>query len=407
MSGEPDKFMKETYLLREMPFAKKSPSSQLKFWVNREEELKYWKISIEKVVRSGQNQLQYIIGDYGMGKTMSLYKILDEFKLSNDVLCTYFNLKSESKYQGGLDFMLRLFASIDLARIVKGRPLDDVKKSLDKIPSSSMFEEPRRILGLIFWNPLSMNESFDSNPQSPIRVGKGVAADFLRGTKLSVREKKSLGIRNDINDLEIAKYYLAALLIFAKSLGHKAMVILVDEFEYLFQIVRKSEQSKYLALFRSIYDLPDEVNIHQELLTPLMVFFAVSQDGYNDLQNLEDRSQAGVPSPIAALRRRTSKPTVLVGLDEKNTESLIELRLRLNRVTNEIEENPLIPFDPDFVTFIHKSAQGVPAEIIDRCDHIMDIGVAKKVKRLNAEFARKALEESGFLDKSNLTQNKS
>lgn len=402
MSEGPDKFMKETYLLEEMPFARKSPRFQLKFWVNREEELKYWKSSVEKVARSGQNQFQYIVGDYGMGKTMSLFKILDEFNLRSDVLSTYFTLKSESKNQGGLDFMLRLIASIDLERVVKGKTAADVKKSLDKIPSSGMFEEPRKILGSIFWNPL-----LNFEPQSPVRVGKGVVADFLRGAKIPLREKKSLGIRNDINNLEIAKYYLAALLILAKSLGHKAMVILVDEFEYLFQIVRKSEQPKYLALFRSIYDLPDEVNIPQELLTPLMVFFAVSQDGYSDLQNLEDRSQAGIRSPIAALRRRMSKPKVLVGLDEENTERLIELRLRYNRVANKIEDSSLIPFDPDFVAFIYKSAQGVPAEIIDRCDHIMDIGLARKVKRLDAKFARIALEERGFLDKSNLTQNKS
>lgn len=394
MTENADEFMKKNYYLKTQPFAVGYARYNLEFWTNREKELEEWKTAIQKVIKSGQNRFQFIVGDYGMGKTISLMKIQGDFEKSTKVISVLFNLKTENKRIGSIDFIFKIFENFDYKKLVRRTTTSRVKEALDSIPSDGNFREPKSVLFSIFLNQTLTQKGSDEEFEEISDIGEGPALDFLRGLKISAKQKRQIGVKREIDSLDVAKHYLASLLIFMRFLGYPALIILVDEFEYLFQMVRKPDQAKYFALFRSLYDLPDEVNIPPNSMASLVMFMTVSQEGFNYLQTLEERSRVEGPTPLSAMNRRTSEPTLLLGFDKKNVETLIELRLKFNRVDQKFEKNPLIPFDQSFVNFVHLLSKGAPNMIIKICDHVLDEGIKQKVKLLNEEFAKLAIEKS-------------
>jgi gentisate 1,2-dioxygenase len=46
--------------------------------------------------------------------------------------------------------------------------------------------------------------------------------------------------------------------------------------------------------------------------------------------------------------------------------------------------------------YVNKLTGGKPSEIIERCDHTLDLGLERKVPRLTAKFAKEVFKERGF-----------
>ncbi len=113
------------------------------------------------------------------------------------------------------------------------------------------------------------------------------------------------------------------------------------------------------------------------------------------MQDLEKR-EASIGGPIQPLMRRVQSKLPLEALSKQNTERLIEKRLSLNRIEGELAEEPLIPFTNDFVEYVYKLTRGRPSDIIVRCDHVLDAGLAARVQRLTGSFAKQVFEERGF-----------
>ena len=180
-----------------------------------------------------------------------------------------------------------------------------------------------------------------------------------------------------------------------RTLGYKSLLLSIDEFEYLFSLVSKSQYSIYLALLRGLYDFPIGLDITSDKLANMVLFIGISEDGWIKLKDLEKReiSQGG---PIVPLLERVDKTTKLENFDEKKTEELIIKVLSYNRVTKEFEENPLIPFTKDFVSYIYEETKGVPRFIKVRCAQVLDAGLADRVPLLTREYAQKVLKERGF-----------
>lgn len=394
---ESNKFMENNYFLTSPPFIKKGSRETVgELWVDRETELATWKNSVENAIVGHQNRLQYIVGDYGMGKTASLFKIMDEYSENRRIYSVYFTLKSEGKEQGGIDFIFRLFQNFDFEKLIENRKKAEINAALSKIPSNSRFSDARQLFSFLFRSRTQTSLLSEDEKENNFTEEKAFALKLLCGYKLSAKERKIVNVYANIDSLDTAKHYLAALLIFMKALGYLAMILLIDEFEYLFNMVKKTDQPKYFALFRSLYDLPDELGISSEDMVPIIAFFGISQEGYSYLKNFESRSRDETGTPLAALARRISGYTILAKMDKKNVELIIKVRLSKNRKTGKTEVEPLIPFSPDFVEYIFKISKGTPSYVIDYCDHVLDAGITRKVKRLDAVFAKKVLKERGF-----------
>ena len=139
-----------------------------------------------------------------------------------------------------------------------------------------------------------------------------------------------------------------------------------------------------------MYDL--SLKINDDRLANMVLFMAVSTDGYRRLKDLEKREMA-TGGPVNPLIRRINLEITLTEFDKGATKELITLRLRYNRSKGKFEQNPLIPFTEDFVDFIYNSTSGKPGDIIKKCGHILDLGLKYRIPELNKEFAKRALRE--------------
>lgn len=374
-----ERFIEEKYGLKGNPFLDDiARAVWLETWVNREEQLKEWTRVISNAVSPVKNYIVFVIGDYGRGKTLSLLKIIDESKEHKEILPVYLNFKGEEKSKPGLDFMFRIFKSIDFDKVRKYKKKDDLKNVIESL--SDDLDEVKVILKKIY---------FGENEQK-------LALYFLRGElKPTQSQLKELEVLRKIDSVDIAKEYLAGILGFIKKLEYSTLLLAIDEFEYLFSLVPRTQHSIYLALLRGLYDFPLGMGKKVNGIANMAFFIAVSESGWNSLKEME-KKEASTGGPIVPLLDRVDAKTILGLFDKKQTRKLIEKRLRYNRIKGKYEDEPLIPFTENFVDFIYEKTGGAPRAIIARCGQILDVGLAERVPLLNKEFARKALEERGF-----------
>jgi len=393
-----DKFLGEQYKLKETvieDFSRdKAEKEDLKFWTNRGREFKDWQSILVKSVKINKNFIVFIIGSYGRGKTLSLLRIRDEAeKFSEKLFPVYLSFKGEEKSKPGLDFIFRIFKSIDFDKLVEDRETNEIKEAIDKVPEG--FDEMKNLLKAIYSDKIKKQATL-LGIASPKSEKARMALYFLRGEiKPTTSQLKELRIMRKIENIDTAKEYLAAILCFIKNLGYKSLLLAIDEFEYLFSLVSKSQHNIYLALLRGLYDFPTGLNISSDKVANMLFFIAISEDGWDKLQDIEKKevSQGG---PIKPLMRRVDLKTTLQNFDREEVEELIKKVLIYNRVTEKFEKDPLIPFTKDFVDYIYEVTEGLPSAIKVRCAQVLDAGLAERIPWLTKEYAQKILEERGF-----------
>jgi len=394
-----DKFLREKYGLKETvieDFSRdKAEEEDLKFWTNREKEFDDWKNILEKSIQIHKNFIVFIIGSYGRGKTLSLLKIKDEAEknFKETIFPVYLSFKGEEKSKPGLDFIFRIFKSINFDKLVRNRNYNEIIEAINKIPEN--FDESKNLLKAIYgWNRKQLSLQKPATKDEKAKM----ALYFLRGEiKPTISQLKELGIMRKIDSVDIAKEYLAAILYFMKNLGYKALLLSIDEFEYLFSLVSKSQYSIYLALLRGLYDFPIGLDItsDKDKLANMILFIGISEDGWDKLKEIE-KKEISEGGPTRPLMRRVNLETTLLNFDRKNTEELIKKVLSYNRVTKDFEKDPLIPFTKDFVDYIYELTEGLPSAVKVRCAQVLDAGLADRVSLLTREYAQKVLEERGF-----------
>lgn len=389
------KFLHEKYGLKETikqalshRIARKE---QLEWWIDREKEIKQWLNVIKQSISINKNYIVFIIGSYGRGKTLSLLKIIDEAKKYEKIYPIYLNFKGEERSKPGLDVIFRIFRSIDFSEIRNKKTGKELKDAIAGIPED--FEEVKNILNRIFfsagiWN--SENEKLKGKINFEIAK---LPLYFLGGQlKPNVSQLRELGVIRKIENIDIAKEYLVGILYFMRNLGLKVLLLAIDEFESLFSLVSKSQQSIYVALLRSLYDFPPKPNIKAESIANMAFFVAVSESGWGSLKEME-KMELSTGGPTVPLLERVDLATSLSVFDRNQSRTLIEKRLSYSRIKGKFEDKPLIPFTEDFVDFIFQKTGGEPRYIIVRCGQVLNVGLDEEVLLLNKEFAQRVLEE--------------
>jgi hypothetical protein len=350
-------FMREKYKLKRKPFKDRIAREKwLDTWTNREEEVKQWEGVISDSISSDKNYLAFIIGNYGQGKTLSLMRIKRTAAEYEEILPILLNFKGEERSKPGLDFIFRIFKSIDFSKLAKDKR-GKLVNAIETMPDQ--FNEVRTILDKICCGEGEIGE---------------VALYFLRGEIIPTQSQlRKLEVVRKIDRIDVAKEYLAGFLTFAKGLGYTTLLLAIDEFEYLFSLVTKTQHSIYLALLRELYDFTAGMGENAENIANMVLFIAISESGWSYLTDLEKKERS-IGGPIVPLRRRVDAEIELGPFNEAQTRELIEKRLRYNRVEGRFEDQPLIPFTESFVSFIHEETRGVLEKIIVRCDHVLDAG---------------------------------
>lgn len=373
-------FMEEKYGLSGNPFLDDiAREIWLKTWVDRDEQLKKWKVVISNAVSPSKNYIVFIIGSYGRGKTLSLLKVIEECSRYNVILPMYLTFQGEQKPKNpGLDFIFRIFRSINFEKL-REKNESNLKKAIEAL--SSDLSEVKTVLRKIY---------FGNDKQA-------LALYFLRGqVKPTQSQLRQLEIIRKIEDIDIAKEYLAGILNFIKCLGFCTLLLAIDEFEYLFSLIPKTQHGIYLALLRGLYDFPLGIGKDVGDIARMTFFIAISEDGWRNLKDME-KKEISSGGPIQPLLDRIDSKTPLTVFDKAQTRELIERRLKFNRIRGKYEDKPLIPFTEDFVSFIYETTSGEPRKIIVRCGQVLDAGLEKGTVLLDRNFAQRALEERGWI----------
>ena len=372
-----NKFIEEKYGLTKNPFLDRiGREIWLSTWVDKDEQLTKWRAIISNLESPQKNYIVLIIGDYGRGKTQSLMKVVDETRNYNTILPVFLNFKGEQKSTApGLEFMFRIFKSIDFRRMARIYG-DKLPAAIETIPDD--LDEVKSVLKNCWFAETML---------------QNMALYFLRGEFKPTRtDLRRLGIIRKIDDIDIAKEYLAGILNLLKALGFQTLLLAVDEVEYLFSLVPRPQQSIYLALLRGLFDFP--IGMTKEIgdIAKIAIFLAISEDGYRRLREIENEEMAS-GGPTRPLLDRVDIETRLTALTKEYAKELIVKRLHFNRIKGRYTDQPLIPFDDTFIDFIWELTKGMPRDILVKCTHVLDAGIEKGVRHLNRETAEALLRE--------------
>jgi len=392
-----NKFLQNKYKLRDTVYnafaAKVTQYEHLVWWTNRKEEMTKWEVLIKKSIGTNVNHMQFIIGDYGRGKTLSLLKIIElsSNKHKNAICSVFLNLKGEEKSTPGIDLIFKIFRSIDFQKVGINHTREVLAEKIKELPDE--LADFRKVLWAIYFGNLKTDQlemwSGSNLPQNDL---SDLALHYLRGLiSPSASQLKQIGVLKKIDKIDIAKEYFFGFLMFLRKLDYKTLLLAIDEFEGLFALVSKSQQAIYVALLRSLYDFPMGINIQGEIAN-LLLFFGISEAGWSSLQEMEKKENA-IGGPTVPFMDRVEKSIVLTNLNLHHTTELIERRLKFNRIDGDFAKEPLIPFTTDFVEFIFEVTEGVPRYIIETCGLVLDEGISKKVNRLDRKFADNVLKE--------------
>ncbi|OIN98161.1 hypothetical protein AUJ67_09105 [Candidatus Desantisbacteria bacterium CG1_02_49_89] len=365
-------FMESEYKLKVDPFDNKVDLSAP--MAGRKKEKEAWSQIIRQ--RTGQrgNSFNFVIGDYGFGKSFSLYKIYEEVKKKyENVIPIFITLLPEDTIRKfGLEFIQRIFSKFEMK---------DFKRILSKVRKED-FDHLKSLLP----EPAIIFEK--------VRKGNDLAFVFLRGDKvIDAKEMHALGVGRKLDSTDRAKDYLLSFLYLLKKAGLDSLLLAIDEVEYIFSQMRGSKISLAFNTLRGIHDLQ---SLELGETANMIFFFGISIDGWRrltvDLQKRE-KSQGG---PIQPFIDRKDNVITLEPLSKEETKELIKLRLKQNRTTGIVGEKPLIPFNDEFVGYVFDLTKGRPRDIVRRCDIVLLEGLEQKITLITVTFAKKVYESHGL-----------
>ncbi len=354
--------LRRLYHLKENPF-----SSRVQIdapLVGRTEEQKAWKDILANKAGARGCSLNFIIGDYGMGKTHALYHIKSDCERRGNLMSVIIKLLPEDEVKNfGMDFVRRIFKNLD----------SDAKKALvqtKKPRAASAFPEHVKII-------------------QKYAADDAIASRILTGGKVSARELTEAKIHAAMGNTETALEFLAVLLCMLHDAETKSLVLCVDEAEYVFSQMNARKAALVFNSLRAMYDLPESPNLGLRLqpLANIIFFFAISTAGMEKLSKMEkvEQHQGG---PIQPLLTRIERKISLARLTAAETKNLVEEYLKTSRTTGERLSSPLIPYTKDFVDYVFDLTQGHPRSIVERCDYVIAEGIKDHIKEITKQYAK-------------------
>jgi type II secretory pathway predicted ATPase ExeA len=368
-------FIEKIYNLKQNPFTNwVDPTAEM---AGRLQEKSQWEDIINRRKGANTNSMCFVHGEYGFGKTLTLFKIIDEYKTDPEILPIFMKMLSEDKTtKFGVDFIQRIFRQVPI-KVFEAFSISNIKLL------ETFFPEPASVFTRIALK------------------GKG-DIEFLYGHRsFSATEMNKLGVRQRIDSTEIAKKYLLCFLLLLGSINIKTLLLAVDETEYVFSQMTGTNIALVFNSLRDLFDLQTSqvmpnVQNYPYKSANMIFFFGISSGGWKQINDLGRREQSK-PGPVQAYLRRLELPIVLQPLDSSETKDLIEKRLYRDRASGQPVEEPLIPYDATFVKYIFDKSLGNPSEIVKFCDFALEDGLKEKVKILDEKFARKVFLDRGLV----------
>lgn len=314
----------------------------------------------EDAVEAEAPQILVVLGEYGIGKTFTLQKILERVRKGEflddrfrDVLGVYFKVAPPKLPTGYTHYVY--------SKIIEGigpEALRGYIRDLREKSSEGEIGVQRQLsgIGADFTNALSRIDG---------RLGKTAWA-YLRGQRLRVSDLRQLKVDSSIsgdNNAEEAFMDLLRLLYIA---GHRALLLLIDEIEYIFSVTSGKKLAQVMNTFKDLYDKTNEATIKGEPLAKPQFVFSSTPSAWNDL--MPGIMSAEAPA-IQALWERVFRKITLRPFRIPEARKLMQDRLQKRRI--EPSEDPLAPFAGEVIPLVRQLSQGVPRRIIRICAYAL------------------------------------
>ena len=323
---------------------------------------------VEQALYRGGNDIIVVLGDYGMGKTYTLWQMYEHYKAMDDLCVTrpISLLSSETTSRFAADLIGRtLRQGIGYDRVIA-----------------------------------TVREAEDSWEQT---VDNPAVLDLLRdlaGEDRAASDKASRQLTKNKDNL-VAQDTLFAFQFALAAAGRRALLWLVDEFEYI-MILTPAKVSQLVNTLRDIHDHQPaaELRYGGGSSAKIILTLVSSPAGWELLQKLtRDAVRKTGGAGVVPFRQRILDTSVitLAPLDRQGCHDLIAWRLAKNR-TGDVPGEPLIPYEEGFVDLVLDSAQGVPRRILAHATVVLLGALEQTLPRITVDAARSILKQEGFLD---------
>ena len=373
--------------------------------VGRKEEIEMFKEELDYVSQGG-GSIKFLKGDYGSGKTF-LSGIIREKAWEKNYIVSWIELGRDNRFnkfenvynkivtgmrtknyrdKPALEFILqewlkRLEENIRYKENLNPLYLEDRKK-LARIIN----QEIEKNLG----NVCTINPSFvnaiigyyyaSKNKQNSVKNG---AIGWLMGEKnIPAKIKNMFNVKGKINK-ENALNYLKAIINLIIELDYAGLVVIVDEAEKIFNIVRKDYRKEAYENLRKIVDK----TTNQELKNSLFIFAATEkffEDEEKGVASYQALNQRLISKDIADFKDLRKPIISLDGLDKKY---LIEVAHKIRDIHSKV-------FNWDACKMLNDK------HIMIMIDKMFN-RLGQKTKTLPREFIKVFIDELDLLQQNN------
>lgn len=368
----------ERYYLKENPFIADHPDFPL---VDRKPVMRKIGRYITRYVDAGAPGIVALLGDYGIGKTFTLLNIgkkLREETLLDHGTAEVFPVYMKALPPGSLaKYNLYIYQSV-----VKG---------LGKSTFLSMLKEAQTLSDEESIGIPRILQSIDSDLANPfVRMDshlRDVSWNYLCARPISAAESKKLKVRARIDSEQKAQSMLLEILKLLALFDRHGIVLLIDEWEYVFTATGARRQVQLHNSFKEIYDRIQEAKVLGESIAPVVFLFACTPSAWE--KSIESLIRDVGPGGIEPFWQRISDRYILPPFGKTETKQLVEARLEARRTAK--AKSRLYPFSKQSVEVVHEYAQGVPRRILKRCAFLLEEALIHDRDSIDPAFAEMEL----------------
>jgi len=349
------------YYLERDPFSLQDYTIDM---AGRDAEWRQIVMRVEQALQRSGNDIIVMLGDYGMGKTYTLWRMHEHYKGTGELCVTE---------------PVPLLGSETISRFA----VDLVGRTLQRIGFG-------RVRDLI----VEAGNAWEDYVDNPLVV------DMLRSLASDDAKVQHKGLDRLMKNRDnvIAQGLLFAFQFILAAAGRRGFLWLIDEFENI-MVLSPAKVTQLINTLRVVYDRQAEFEMRYgpDRSAKIVFTLASSPAGWDRLTKLtQDAMRRTGGAGVAPFAQRILSTNVisLAPLDINGCRQLIARRLQKNR--SRPAEGPLIPYDEEFVEFVFELAAGVPRRILGFTTVVLIDALEQDLARITVDAARSILEKEGL-----------
>lgn len=326
--------------------------------------------------------LGLLLGTYGSGKSFMLWQLAGALAPATKTKVLASNpvrlIDPEQKKDFTKSLILRFFS----------RGLD-YEKNLAAVLRSARFDVEKAPIGL---RPFVALLAALAEP-----AGEAAARRVLSGGRILRKEAEEAGFPEitQVRTSDDALSLLQALQLLVKSAGVEAVVMLVDEAEYI-DGLGKSQRVAALDSLKHLWDEQVAFFSRGSDAAQLLMVFAGTPSFWQNLKGpvLSEGGRGESSVGITPFIQRIRKADIIEMPAELGADEARQLIVgRMSEVRPGSTRGDIIPFADDYVSYVYELSQGLPRQIIEICSVVLTEAAQRNLKSIDRSAAKKILRD--------------